>query len=51
LFQLMSFFMKLKLNTLIKRGGGKGPCETRQPVAIRGANSCSMLLRDKRDVE
>jgi len=37
--------------TLIKRGGGKGPDETRQPALSYGANSCSIKLQDKRVVK
>jgi hypothetical protein len=27
-------FFILQFKTLIERGGGKGPCETRQPVIL-----------------
>ena len=40
--------LKIKYRTLIKRGGGKGPCETRQPVLYKVPIPVGILLQDKK---
>ncbi len=38
-------------STLIKSGGGNGPCETRQPPQGKVLISAAAVLKDKREVD
>ncbi|BCZ44523.1 hypothetical protein psyc5s11_05900 [Clostridium gelidum] len=42
--------LKIKYRTLIKRGGGKGPYETRQPVLYKVPIPVDIFLRDKKRI-
>ena len=43
-----NILLKIKYITLIKRGGGKGPYETRQPVLYKVPIPVEVFLQDKK---
>ena len=45
-----NILLKIKYITLIKRGGGKGPYETRQPVIYKVPIPVDIFLRDKKRI-
>ena len=47
---MLIYVWKLNYVTLIKRGGGKGPCETRQPVLYKVPIPVDIFLQDKKSI-
>ena len=46
---MIELHRKLNSETLIKRGGGKGPDETRQPVLYKVPIPVEVFLQDKKN--